>query len=206
MVQKKAKPTHKVVQDVAPLDTTEADSSSKPIIVTHRPLVQDPMVNADTASAKTSTEPTDADVAEAKPELKSPSQSRKIIAPTPAEAAEVMAVTTPDAKPDANDTNAADDTTGTDKADDSLTVDGLATPDKKHDAKRAAERAANLDELVENHTYYLPINQVEKRRNKRYAILGLFFIIILGIAWLDVSLDSGILTIPGIDAPTHFFR
>lgn len=70
---------------------------------------------------------------------------------------------------------------------------------------KAAERQANYDKLVLAKTYYLPINQVVRRRSKRVAIAGAVLILLLSMAWADVSLDAGIINIPGIEAPTHFF-
>lgn len=73
-------------------------------------------------------------------------------------------------------------------------------------AHKLAEREAEVAKLVESRKYYLPINQVEKRRNKRAAALGLLLIIILAVAWADVALDAGIVKIPGVKPLTHFFN
>ena len=72
-------------------------------------------------------------------------------------------------------------------------------------AKKAAERQANFDKIALAKTYYLPINQVVRRRSKHVAIIGAVLIILLGLAWVDVSLDAGLISIPGVKAPTHFF-
>jgi len=88
-------------------------------------------------------------------------------------------------------------------------VDKLKETSKDSDAaalEQEAKRAAELQKLAESRKYYLPINQIEKRRNKRNTVLGVLLIIILAIAWADVSLDAGIISIPGIKAPTHFFK
>lgn len=71
--------------------------------------------------------------------------------------------------------------------------------------RKAAERQANLDKIAEAKTYYLPINQVVRRRSKHIALAGVLLIIIMGLAWADVALDAGLITIPGVKAPTHFF-
>jgi|GEM_PF-586540 len=80
--------------------------------------------------------------------------------------------------------------------------------DKKGEAAleaATAKRNEEIDELVESHKYYLPINQVEKRKNKRYALLGALLIVLLGIAWADIALDAGIIHISGVKPLTHLF-
>lgn len=72
--------------------------------------------------------------------------------------------------------------------------------------RKAAERAAEIQKLAESHKYFLPINQVEKRRNKRAAWAGVVLVLLLAIVWADVALDAGLVTVPGITAPTHFFK
>ncbi|MBC7581785.1 hypothetical protein H7097_02850 [Aeromicrobium sp.] len=71
--------------------------------------------------------------------------------------------------------------------------------------KKAAERQANFNKIVLAKTYFLPINQVVRRHNKQVVAVGAALIILLGVAWADVSLDAGLITIPGVKAPTHFF-
>jgi len=104
----------------------------------------------------------------------------------------------------------AETSTGADKsADETVTSDNATTSaESKVDEKTErhnAERIAELDKLVESHKYYLPINQVEKRKNKQYAIIGLIVIILLAAVWADIALDAGIIHISGVKPLTHFF-
>lgn len=105
--------------------------------------------------------------------------------------------TTPDT--DASTSNGTDPATGKPASD--------ATNEKAaaEAAEREAARKKELEQLAESHKYYLPINQVEKRRNKRWALVGLLVIILLALAWADVALDAGLISIPGVHAVTHFF-
>ncbi len=128
----------------------------------------------------------------------------------------------PDTKPESDTPPAnSNEETATDNSKDSSPVvndsidddaDDTATRGKAPNAededlaaKRAAERQAQLDKIAEARTYYLPINQVVRRRSRHVAAAGLVLIVCLGIAWADVALDAGLITIPGVKAPTHFF-
>lgn len=99
----------------------------------------------------------------------------------------------------------------TDESDDELTDENgnslkeASQDDQDLAEKKEAERQANLDKIAAAKTYYLPINQVVRRRSKRIAVLGAVLIVVLGLAWLDIALDAQLITIPGVEAPTHFF-
>jgi hypothetical protein len=98
--------------------------------------------------------------------------------------------------PDAED---ATGETGRDKLKDA------SQDEQELQAKKEAEHLANLNKIALAKTYYLPINQVVRRRSKHVAIAGTALIVILCLAWVDVSLDADLITIPGVKAPTHFF-
>jgi hypothetical protein len=71
--------------------------------------------------------------------------------------------------------------------------------------KKAAEHQANLNKIAVAKTYFLPINQVVRRRSKQVAIAGTVLAVLLGLAWLDVSMDAGLISVPGVKPVTHFF-
>jgi hypothetical protein len=113
-----------------------------------------------------------------------------------------------DKKDDANDDSSASDDTSDDDS------DGVGGRDKLKDASqeeqalidnKAAERQANLDKIAMAKTYFLPINQVVRRRSKQVAIAGTVLAVLLGLAWLDISMDAGLISVPGVKPPTHFF-
>ena len=192
------------VFDVAKPGKAAADATSKPIIVTNRPLMADPMVVEDSAEEKT----------ESEPKLTAPSAGKLKIEPLKHD----DLATTGDEKVDG-----ADAATKTDEKTQSIsteTIDSIpeeaevtgrnqlkdaGTDAEDLAARKAAEREAQLEKIAEAKTYYLPINQVEHRRNKRAAVLGLALVIVLGAAWADVALDAGLISLPGVKAPTHFF-
>jgi hypothetical protein len=72
------------------------------------------------------------------------------------------------------------------------------------DAK--AERQANLQKLVDNKTYYLPINTLETQRTKQFVAVGTLLSILLVLAWADIALDAGLVHIGTLKALTHFFN
>lgn len=193
--------------DVAKPGTSAPSSSAKPIIVTNRPVLQDPMMVADDNKPEAAN-PTP---------VVSPSTKKKIEPLHPAADTALEMKTEPQPAPaSAAEPNTNETVTPTPKANIDLNTEPSESEttagDKKKPEtdealqKKAAERAAELETLTESRKYYLPINQIEKRKNKRYAILGACFIVLLGVAWADVALDAGLITIPGITAPTHLFK
>jgi hypothetical protein len=104
------------------------------------------------------------------------------------------------AEEEAGDEPGSDNPTQRDKP-----KDGTKADDADVKAQKEQERKAELEKIAESHKYYLPINQIEKRRNKRATLLGAVVILVLGLAWADIALDAGLLTVPGVKAPTHFF-
>jgi hypothetical protein len=81
----------------------------------------------------------------------------------------------------------------------------LSEEEKKKQAAEQEHQAA-INKLVTAGTYTLPINAVERRRFRRIAI-GLFVLLLLaGVAWVDLALDAGLIDIPNVKAPTHFFK
>lgn len=78
---------------------------------------------------------------------------------------------------------------------------------KQEDAAAAAAlaHAQHINELVTNKKYFLPINQVEKKKNRRVVVVGIILCVILAIAWVDVALDAGIISNTYHLPHTHFF-
>jgi hypothetical protein len=71
-------------------------------------------------------------------------------------------------------------------------------------ADEAKKKAEEQEKIIASGAYYLPINRVEKRRAKRNVLLGsLLLIVLLALAGY-AAWDAGIVTIPGVEAPTNF--
>lgn len=73
------------------------------------------------------------------------------------------------------------------------------------EAEKQAAHDAEIQKLADDKKYFLPINTVEKRKTKRFVILGIVLSIILAVAWVDVALDAGLIHLGGIKPVTHFF-
>lgn len=73
------------------------------------------------------------------------------------------------------------------------------------EAAEQAKHDAATQKLVDSKKYFLPINAVEKRKTKRFIVLGILLVILLALAWGDIAADAGIIHVSGIKPPTHFF-
>jgi hypothetical protein len=71
----------------------------------------------------------------------------------------------------------------------------------------AAEQAKHdeaIQKLVDSKQYNLPINTIENRRTKRFVALGVLLALVLGVAWADIALDAGLVSVSGLPH-TKFF-
>lgn len=73
----------------------------------------------------------------------------------------------------------------------------------KEEAKKA-EHDANVQKIIDSKTYELPITTEETRRSTRMTLLGVLLAIILGVAWIDVALDAGLIQLAGVPHTTYF--
>lgn len=73
------------------------------------------------------------------------------------------------------------------------------------DAAQQAEHDESIQKLIVSKKYVLPINSVEKRRSRRFVMLGIVLSLVLLVAWADVALDAGLIHVGGIKPVTHFF-
>ena len=181
----KKKTTKKIaVSDVTPADKVASATSARPIIVTNRPIMKDPMmVDADKK------DPDDGLKAKPlkpvlKPDLPEPEK-------TEAETPEPEPKETPDdpEQPAEGDKPAKPTPAETEEA----------------DAAKRAEHDKAVQKLVDDKQFFLPINAVEKRRSRRFVLLGVLLSLVLAIAWVDVALDAGLIQIGNVKPVTHFF-
>ena len=76
-------------------------------------------------------------------------------------------------------------------------------PVETEDDKQAKRQAA-VEKLADSKKYYLPINAVEKRRSKHFAIAGIILSLVLIVVWADIAVDAGLIKLP-VKPVTHFF-
>lgn len=185
-MSKSKKPPKKSVPiaDIEHPGTTAASPTSKPVIVTNRPIIKDPMVVEDVAdeqpkltAKKTSTKPKLQPLTtsvESEDSKESTTQEKPVVDAVPAPAESKSSKKTPEES-------------------------------EELDRKRKEERAANLQKIANAKTYYLPINSVEKRKTKRFVVLGILLSILLIMIWVDIALDAELIRIDGITPVTSFF-
>ncbi len=220
---------------------TPATATARPVIITNRAVMQDPMMVAKPQS----------DLADKDPTARAQNMSPKmVIKPFSGRAQDTdtdgvlepgeTAIIHPAAEPseDSKVTESSADTpatesdrqpavaeTGKTQEDLAAHSDAAATPstadstaassdeptevDLNEDtAKMEAEAKAQdeLDTLVEQKKYFLPINAISLRRSKHVSIFGVLLIILLAVVWLDIAMDAGFITVPGLHALTHLFH
>jgi hypothetical protein len=247
MSSEKPRATDKKVFDITKPGKSAPSASSKPIIITNRPVLKDPMVTAETPGTTSATEA----VAPSKPRTKitiaplgqEPEESVKTLEDTPAqvdaEAAPGSAAPeapmevvekpseeepkpeVPAEKPaapkaasgseptpaEASTEPAVNDEESKGETTKQAAGDAQKTSDKEAEeaARLELERQAALQKIIDSRQYALPINTVEKRRNKRDILLGALFILLLAVVWFDIALDAGMIHVQGVHAYTHFF-
>ncbi len=228
----KKKPAKRII-DVEQPGTSAPTATSKPVIVTNRPIMRDPMMVAE---------------ADDKPETEADSETPKVPADTlktsdkqvlkpldsvAGEADEKTDQPAADAKlgpadeSDDHDSAPGPDTaqddaqSGTDgiepaslKSDNTNSAGEIPSPDtsksglaKQAEAEAAAKAKhdAEVQQLIDSEQYTLPIHTVEQRKSKRFVLLGIGLAIILILIWLDIALDAGIIKLGGLKPLTHFF-
>ncbi|MGH7240810.1 MAG: hypothetical protein ACREGB_00770 [Candidatus Saccharimonadales bacterium] len=191
----KDSPKDSKVFDVAKPGKTAPPLTSKPVIVTNRQVLKDPMVVDEEPVKQSEAEPP-------KPVVETPSATKVKIEPlSKPEDLKPQTDEESEAPKEADEATVDEDETDTGRD----TIKNANTEEQELLDKKAAEHQANLEKIALAKTYYLPINQVERRRSKHITVAGAVLIILLGLVWADVALDAGLVTIPGVKAPTHFF-
>jgi hypothetical protein len=150
-----------------------ASSSGRPIIVSNRPLMRDPMM----AEPQPDDDPAPVETAQAA----KPSQ-KLVIEPLhgdtqPEPAPESVPEPVPDVAVKPED------------------IPGVpqASEEREVDTELARKHAARLQKMIEEEEYFLPIKTVEERRSRKVAIFGILLILVLAAAWYNTALDAGLL-------------
>lgn len=207
----KANPEDKKTMDVSKPGKSAPDSSARPVIISHRPMVQDPMVKADVPSA----------VEPAVPEEEKPvTHGAKIIQPisitttpeTPVKAKESVVdqpvveeqkptegseVPKEEEKP-APTESVTDESESSEAIVDAVAGQADIVSKKKQNELTEAEKAKKeaLQKLITDKKYFLPVGQQQHRKNKRTAILGVLLIILLALGGAYVLIDAGFVKVP----------
>jgi hypothetical protein len=92
-----------------------------------------------------------------------------------------------------------------DKSNEKKADSAEAVEDVEAEAKAEIEHDAAIEKLIDEKKHFLPINSVEKRKTKRFILLGVLLSIVLAAAWVDIALDAGLIQLDNIKPVTHFF-
>ncbi len=193
------KPAKKTTKpDVDRPGKSAPSATSKPVIVSNRPLLKDPMVVDEDAALEEETTEKEELAHSLGPKIQplnepdQPEPEPEAADEPPAE--EPAEKKTPPAEPEA--------------ADEEDTPAKTEAKSKKKDETEAAEQAkhaADVQKLIDSGQYVLPINAVEKRKAKHFVVLGVFLAILLALAWADIAMDAGLVHVNGVQPVTHFF-
>lgn len=226
---KSAKPAvAKKIVDVARPNKSAPSETSKPVIISHRPLMRDPMMAAPagdpstrvalpepvTTAVPTSVKrerliipPSAAATASLViagangPLLPTAAFTINKSAPKPQPTAETVKSTPAVAPAETVATPTLDvDTIDAEKSEPLTPVAAEAQAEAKLEKRQQA-----LAKLVADETYFLPVDSVGQKRAQRMTIVGVVLILVLGAAWFNIALDANLITIDGVEAPTNFF-
>ena len=220
-----AKPKGKVF-DVANPGKAAPSATSRPVMVANRPIMQDSMVSsADAPVAEPAAKPASRPVVSKivlKPLSDEPapveaddvpaqtSAAKK--SPEPASLNDVPEPVTEEEEEEVEGVEYGAETSGPvspeprQAAAGEPALDGqLRADDETAALEAAAKKQEAIETLVENHKYVLPIDSAERRRSRIVSILGVLLIVILGLLLLDLMLDAGFISIPGVEPVTSFF-
>ncbi|MFO0920045.1 MAG: hypothetical protein U0451_00020 [Candidatus Saccharimonadales bacterium] len=192
-----AKESKKNVFDIAKPGSTVPSSTSKPVIISHKPLIKDSTVVEEKEGSTSET-----------PAPKAPSEkvtSSKIIQPlTPSEpekeAPQLDSVgTTEDSLTDEKvvEDTVEDSNESEDKSQEEAIVDAVVsqTDDKKAKKKEADEQIAHrekINKLIESKQYFVRVRQPKSKRNKKMLLLVLF-VVLVGMITFGLAADAEII-------------
>lgn len=215
MAKAKSQTSANSMDDVARPNGSEPSANSKSVIITSRPLMRDPMMAPDKTETTEATEAKTeeaAPVPAAKPANASVSHQLVLTPPTrepEAESApEVTAKeTVPAAEPAVAATPPATTPAVASREPELENSDVSINPDAAEDKAEEAEiaRHAAIQKLVESQQYFLPVDHVELKRARVITAAGSLLILLLGLAWANIALDAGLVSVAGVPH-THFFK
>jgi len=218
--EKKSTKKFQPISDVESPGKTAASPTSKSIIIKNGPIIKDPMV-VEESSAEPKTDSSKSVVkAGGSSKIKlQPLPTSDIIPSKEPEATEDVKTSVPDAakkdEEQSSETETPEEPAQKSKSENTPDTDQEAETKNKPtnspaeqdaaEASRKAEHDANLQKILDSKTYYLPINAVEKRKTKRFILLGIALSILLILVWINIALDAGLINIDGVSPLTHFF-
>lgn len=218
-VAKKVEPRNKDTEDKASTqdDTKVFDvakpgkgmpsASSRPVIVSHKPSVQDPMVSATSSPAEDTTNDEVGAEENSERALRRPKKNRiePLNSTIEADEEDEAASESNTTEEDSEENSANEGNTERDEVADAAADVATKKQVKEEAEKKAAEREkhqAEIDALIASKQFFVPINAVKKRRTKQYIFLFLFILVLAALGFL-AALDAELIDI-GIVPPTNY--
>jgi hypothetical protein len=201
----------KKTMDITRPGKTPPDASSRPVVVSHGPMVQDPMMVSEEEKTPTPDVTPPAEVTEP------PSHKNKVIQPLSEQTGEGAA---PEAQAPASEAKAdvtaaevtkdtANDTPASPESSESAVVDAVADQvgagRKKGDlSKEEKTRQEAVQKLVAEKTYFLPLGHGHSR-HKRLSLPVIVLVIIVLFVGAYLAVDAGVLDI-GVELPISIIK
>jgi len=224
-MNRESKPSAKRIIDVAHPGKSLPSATSKPVIVSNRPILKDPMmadepVSEEQASqseptsitVKTKLQPLDKPAEKMSEPVTSDEQKTEKVdnksEPTIAELAKTAKASRPEISEITEKPEEPENGTQEPTDEEKTPKDATELTSAEIDAAELEEQTKHdeaIEKLVESKEYMLPINAVEKRRTQRFIILGIVLSVLLIVAWVDIALDAGLIELGSIKPVTHFF-
>ena len=104
-----------------------------------------------------------------------------------------------------NDAGSPDSTATSDTAEQPQGQPTKETLKAVADATEAAKRDQKVQEYIDNHQFFVPINSVAQKRSIKISSLMTVFILLLAIVLIDLLLDTGAIFFVQKIPHTHFF-
>lgn len=185
--------------DVSKPEDTTPDATSRPIIVGHKMIQQDPMVSPKA--------PEDTSETESSSDKKPISHAEKVVQPTSAAIDETKAAETPQEK-DSEKTDESVEST-IPESDEAAVVDAVAEQaraNKKNSGEPTEEdkkKQAEVTKLIGEKKYFVPIKVASQKRNARLSTILLIILLLLVGAYLVI--DAGFIN-PGFKLPIEIIK
>lgn len=189
------------ITDIKGPDKVAPATTSRPLLVTNRPVITDPMM------VKTS-EPADVSVS-----AETVNRTIKVIKPMALQGSEDASSSEPiEALPPSSSDQVADskppsldqEPAGVNEPDQRDT-EAEAERTKTALAEAEASRQEELDALIASGKYVVPVGAVQRRRSRVYVTVLCLVGVLLAALLFDVLLDAGIIKLSWSIPHTHFF-
>lgn len=212
IIEEKVTDTSKVF-DVSRPGESMPSATSRPVIIAGRKTVGDPMVSP--VSDKKEDEKEDEDNSQGADDtgmiMSAPKKNRiEPLHTTITTEKDEPEDEQPEAQDESNDTTKVDDAEKEDATQEIAEVASEVSTKKQTQAENAKKqdeaekKQAEIEALVNNKRYFVPINAVQKQRSMRFMLLLLGILLFIVVGALAIA-DAGFIDL-GIDAPTDFIQ